>query len=250
MKIFLLITSLLINAEPLKINLLKSVYYSFKGGEEATFALSIPPLKEDFVLLVSGNFHPGMEVYLETDKGVISSKLEGEGVIKYAIFPLQDIGNSPVLRIKNNSPESVDLKFYVDSSEIRIKEVPLEDGYFVTGFRHLENKPLTVGCVFPFRSKSNTWVKSMKNLKIEDALYTSFSAGENVAFRRMEIKEGAGHYFVFSELHNGKGFVNCEAEEMKIVKKSPIGKGIIIVSIIVALILAGSIIYFAIYRKK
>jgi hypothetical protein len=37
---------------------------------------------------------------------------------------------------------------------------------------------------------------------------------------------------------------------MKIVKKSPIGKGIIIVSIIVALILAGSIIYFAIYRKK
>jgi hypothetical protein len=250
MKLLLLITSLLINAEPLKINLLKSVYYSFKGGEEAAFILSIPPLKDDFLLLVSGNFQPEMEVYLETERGSITSKLEGEGTMKYAIFPLDGIDNSPVLKIKNNSSERVELKFYVDSSEIKIKEVPFEDGYFVTGFRHLENKPLIVGCVFPFRSKSNTWVKSMKNLKIEDALYTSFSAGENVAFRRMEIKEGAGHYLVFSELHNGRGFVNCEAEEIKIVKKARAGKGIIIVSIIVALILAGSVIYFGIYRKK
>jgi len=250
MKVLLLITSLLINAEPLKINLLKSVYYSFKGGEETAFVLSVPPLKDDFVLLVSGNFHPEMEVYLETEKGIISSKLEGEGPFKYATFPLDGISNSPVLKIKNNSSERIDLKFYVDSSEIRIKEIPLEDGYFVTGFRHTENKPLIVGCVFPFRSKSNTWVKSLKNLKIEDTLYTSFSAGENVAFRKMEIKEGAGHYLVFSELHSGRGFVNCEAEEIKIVKKSSAGKGIITVSIILALILAGSAIYFAIYRKK
>jgi len=240
----------LITAEPLKINLLKSVYYSFKGSEEVSFVISIPPLKENFVLLLSGNFHPEMEVGLETDSGFISSTPEGEGTIKYAIFPLPGISNSPVLRIKNNSSERVDLKFYVDSSEIRIKEVPFEDGYFVTGFRHFENKPLIVGCVFPFRSRSNTWVKSMKNLKIEDTLYTSFSAGENVAFRKMEIKEGPGHYLVFSELRDGRGFVNCEAQEMKIVKKAPIGKGIIIGSIIIALILGGSIIYYAIYRKK
>lgn len=250
MKTFFLITYLVVNAEALKINLLKAVHYSFKGGEEANFVISIPPLKEDFVLLISGNFRADMEVSLETDKGLISSKLEGEGDFLYATFPIPGIDGSPVLKIKNNSSEKIDLKFYVDSSEIRIKEVPFEDGYFLTGFRHSGDNPFVVGCVFPFRSKSNVWVKAMRSLKIEETLYTAFSSGENIAFKRLEVKEGKGHYLVFSELHNGRGFVNCEAQEMKIVKKSSVGRGILLMSIFIAIILTGSVIYFILYRKK
>lgn len=238
------------NVEPSRIKLLETFYIHLKPNEEKQIPVSIPPVGHEFVLLLSGKFSPEAEVSLLNDGTEIPSKLEGEGEVRYAAFPLPRTGGNPVLKIKNPSGEELQARFYIDSSEVKIKEIPMGEGYFVSGFHHHENRSFAVGCVFPFRSRSDMWVKAMKNQRLEETLYTLFSSGEAVAFKKAEIKEGAGHYFVFSRVQSERGFVNCEAEEIIVARKSPLKKWVVALSLIVALVLAGGTIYLVMLRKK
>lgn len=224
------------------ISLLRTEYLFLKSGGSEVYTLKLPE-KSTLSLLVSGIFPQRTVIEVKADDEILSEEKGGEDV-DYAVFTFSQPHREFEITIKNISDKDEEIKFYVDSSLVDIKEIPMQHGFFVKEFSKGEDIA-TVECVFPFRSSSRVWVKKVKKGVLEDALYTSLTYAENIALKKAEVKDEPGRYLIFAEVTSDRGFINCETrfQEMP-VKKMRRWKGAVLLTLGGLVVLIVVVLFF------